>query len=184
MRITGGEAKGRHLAAFKGLDIRPSSDLVREAIFDLIGQEVRGRVLDLFAGTGALGIEALSRGANEAVFVDLSVQAIRLIKKNLKLCGYEQRGEVYRRDLSKGLPSRSPWVVKKFDLVFLDPPYEKGLIPPALKGLVERCILASPAILVAESRKEEALPLSWRDLEVSDIRTYGETKIHVYKYEV
>ncbi|MBW2065736.1 MAG: 16S rRNA (guanine(966)-N(2))-methyltransferase RsmD [Deltaproteobacteria bacterium] len=184
MRITGGEVKGRNLAALKGLDIRPSSDLVREAIFNLIGQQVRGRVLDLFAGTGALGIEALSRGANEAVFVDLSDQALRLIKKNLKLCGYVERGKVYKRDLSRGLPSRFPWVGKKFDLVFLDPPYGKGLIPPVLKGLVERSILTSPAVLVAESRKEEVLPLSCGDLEVVDIRTYGETKIQVYEYEV
>jgi len=184
MRITGGEAKGRNLAALKGLDIRPSSDRVREAIFNLVGQGVRGKVLDLFAGTGALGIEALSRGANEAVFVDVSDQALRIIKKNLMLCGYEERGKVYKRDLSRGLPLRSPWVEKKFDLVFLDPPYGKGLIPPVLKALVERCILASPAVLVAEARKEEVLPFSWRDLQVVDIRTYGETKIQLYEYEV
>ena len=104
MRITGGEKRGRRLASFKGSRIRPTSDRVREAIFNLLGQQMRGyRVLDLFAGTGALGIEAISRGARDAVFVDHSPEALQLIRKNLSLCGYEGRARLLRRDLSKGL---------------------------------------------------------------------------------
>ena len=92
LRITGGELKGRRLSPFRGPRIRPTSDKVREAIFSLIGQDVQGvRVLDLFAGTGSLGIEALSRGASWVHFVDNSLHSIELIRRNLSLCGYENK---------------------------------------------------------------------------------------------
>ena len=109
MRITGGQAKGRLLASLKGWNIRPTSDRVREAVFSLIGQDVTDfKVLDLFAGTGCLGIEALSRGASRALFIDNSIQSIKLIKKNLARCGYESLGFVWKKDLSKGLPRKHP----------------------------------------------------------------------------
>lgn len=184
MRITGGDAKGRTLAPVKGFRVRPTSDMVREAIFNLIGQEVRGRVLDLFAGTGVLGIEALSRGAEEAVFVDLSNQAMRLIKRNLQLCGYEARGLAYRGDLSKGFRLKAPWAGGKYDLVFLDPPYGKGFIPSVLEDLVRGGALADSATVVAESGKGEILPPLQGPLRMVDSRTYGDTKIAIYKHEV
>ena len=100
MRITGGQVRGRILASPQGLKIRPTTDRVREAIFNIIGQDLSGlKVLDLFAGTGCLGLEALSRGALSALFIDNSQQAIKLIKKNLALCGYQTSGTVLRRDL-------------------------------------------------------------------------------------
>lgn len=184
MRITGGNAKGRTLASIKGSRIRPSSDRVREAIFNLIGQEVEGRALDLFAGTGALGIEALSRGAGKAIFVDRADRAVRLIKRNLQLCGYWELGVVYKKDLSRGLPSRPPWMEGRFDLVFLDPPYGKGLVPRILKDLDQGGILASSAMVVAESEKGETLPCSLGGLRSVVTRIYGRTKIDIYEYEV
>ncbi|MBW2217733.1 MAG: RsmD family RNA methyltransferase, partial [Deltaproteobacteria bacterium] len=102
MRITGGQVKGRIIASPKGMNIRPTSDRVREAIFNLIGQDLSGlKVLDLFAGTGSLGLESLSRGTQHAVFIDNSQQALKLIRKNLVTCGFENSGTVLRRDLKK-----------------------------------------------------------------------------------
>ncbi|MBW2027763.1 MAG: 16S rRNA (guanine(966)-N(2))-methyltransferase RsmD [Deltaproteobacteria bacterium] len=184
MRITGGDAKGRTLAPVKGFRVRPTSDRVREAIFNLIGQEVRGKVLDLFAGSGVLGLEALSRGAEKAVFVDLSNQAVRLIKRNLQLCGYEKKGLAYRGDLSKGFSLRAPWAGGKYDLVFLDPPYGKGFIPSTLEVLVRGGVLAGSAVVVAESGKGEVLPPFQGPLRMVDSRTYGDTRISIYEYEV
>ena len=183
MRITGGQAKGRLLASLRGWKIRPTSDRVREAVFNLIGQDVSGfKVLDLFAGTGCLGIEALSRGAARVLFVDNSIQSIKLIKKNLALCGYESLGSVLKGDLSKGLPRKHPLLKKKFDLIFLDPPYEKRMIPSLLGELSERDILASPSIAVAESFKTETLPEVLGRLQMVSFRTYGETKISIYHF--
>ena len=183
MRITGGQAKGRVLASLKGWNIRPTSDRVREAIFNLIGQDVTGfKVLDLFAGSGSLGIEALSRGASRALFIDNSVQSIRLIKKNLARSGYEPLGFVRKKDLTKGLPLKHPLFMEKFDLIFVDPPYEKEMIPPLLGELSDRDLLRSPAIAVAESFKTETLPEVLGKLQIVNSRIYGETKISIYHF--
>lgn len=183
MRITGGQVKGRLLASLRGLNIRPTSDRVREAIFSLIGQDVTGlKVLDLFAGTGSLGIEALSRGASWSLFVDNSIQSTKIIKKNLALCGYESFGFILKRDLTRGLPWKNALMKKKIDLVLIDPPYGKKFIPPLMKELVDREILASPAVLITESSKSESLPVASEKLQVVKTRTYGETKIDVYRY--
>lgn len=183
MRITGGQAKGRVLASLKGWNIRPTSDRVREAIFNLIGQDVTGfKVLDLFAGTGSLGIEALSRGASRVLFIDNSVQSIKLTKKNLARSGYEPLGFVSKKDLTKGLPLKHPMLKEKFDLIFVDPPYEKEMIPPLLRELSDRDLLRSPAIAVAESFKTETLPEVLGKLQMVDSRIYGETKISIYHF--
>jgi 16S rRNA (guanine966-N2)-methyltransferase len=183
MRITGGQAKGRVLASLKGWNIRPTSDRVREAIFNLIGQDVTGfKVLDLFAGTGSLGIEALSRGASRVLFIDNSVQSIKLTKKNLARSGYEPLGFVWKKDLTKGLPLKHPMLKEKFDLIFVDPPYEKEMIPPLLRELSDRDLLRSPAIAVAESFKTETLPEVLGKLQMVDSRIYGETKISIYHF--
>ena len=182
MRITGGQAKGRLLASLRGWNIRPTSDRVREAVFNIIGQDVSGfKVLDLFAGTGCLGIEALSRGAARALFIDNSIQSIKLIKKNLVRCGYESLGSVLKKDLTRGLPRKHPLLKERFHLIFLDPPYEKEMIPPLLGELSDRDILASPSIAVAESFKTETLPEVLGRFQMVSFRTYGETKISIYR---
>jgi 16S rRNA (guanine966-N2)-methyltransferase len=183
LRITGGEAKGRRLSAFQGSQIRPTSDKVREAIFNLIGQDAQGvRVLDLFAGTGSLGIEALSRGASRVIFVDNSHHSIELVKRNLSLCGYESLGHVLKKDLARGLPKRCEMMKGEIDLVFTDPPYGKGHLPPVLRELSDKEILASPSIVVAETSKTEALPARLGKLELVKTRIYGDTKISLYYY--
>jgi 16S rRNA (guanine966-N2)-methyltransferase len=125
MRVTGGESRGVRLRTLKGSLTRPTADQVRKAIFDILGPEVEGaRVLDLFAGSGALGIEALSRGAADAVFVESSREACSIILDNLVATGLRGRGVVRRADAERFLARRAS---NPFDLAFLDPPYARGL---------------------------------------------------------
>ena len=184
MRITGGQVKGRRLAAFKGLDIRPTSDMVRKAIFDLRGQDLEGlKVLDLFAGTGSLGIEALSRGASRAVFADTSQKSIDLIQRNLKICGLEGKGIVWKGNLAQRFPEKRLFGEKGVDLVFIDPPYEKGLVSLIIAGISQKGILAPFALIVAETRKTETLPVEVEKLHLAKSKKYGETRIHILNYE-
>lgn len=184
MRITGGRMRGRRLAALGGLNIRPTSDKVREAVFDLIGQDMTDiNTLDLFAGTGSFGLEALSRGASWALFIDNSPRSISLMKRNLMLSGCEASGSVMKRDLTRPLKWKSPLRGKGFGLVFIDPPYGKNLIPPVLEELSHRQILASPSTVVAESSKTDELPVVVGNLNMIGKRTYGDTMITLYCYE-
>lgn len=184
MRVTGGRVRGRHLAPLKGIQIRPSSDLVRQAIFNLIGQNIPDiKVLDLFAGTGSLGIEALSRGATEALFIDKSIQAIKQINKNLQRCGFEAAGSIMKKDLGRGLPRNRAFLKRRFGLVFMDPPYGKALISPLLKELSDKKMLLPTSIVVTESSKIDILPAAAGALRLVTRRAYGETKINVYHYE-
>jgi 16S rRNA (guanine966-N2)-methyltransferase len=155
---------------------------VKEALFSLIGQDVSDqRVLDLFAGSGSLGIEALSRGAVWSLFIDNSLGCINLIKKNLELCGYKDSGTVLMKDLSRGFPWKHPLMRGNFDLIFIDPPYGKGLIPPILGELSHlECVLPT-SIVLAESSKKDALPSEVGYLRLIDSRIYGETKIDIYR---
>ena len=181
MKITGGQIRGRTLAAPKNLEIRPSSNKVREAIFNIIGQDLSGsRVLDLFSGTGLLGIEALSRGATLADFVDDAKQSLDLIKKNLALCGYEHSGRICKWNLSKGLPKNRPFLDATYDLVFLDPPYRSHLAAGLIEELSVSARLEPGALIVLETGKtvETRHALS---LQLIKTRIYGDTKLSIYK---
>ena len=181
MRVTGGQIRGRVLAAPKNLEIRPSSNKVREAIFNIIGQDLSGsKVLDMFSGTGLLGIEALSRGAVLACFVDNAKQSLALIKKNLALCGYEHSGQICKWDLSKGLPENRPFLDATYDLVFLDPPYRSHLAAGLIEALSVSERLEPGALIVLETGKtaeaRHVLPL-----QLIEARIYGDTKLSIYK---
>jgi len=181
MKITGGQIRGRVLAAPKNLEIRPTSNKVREAIFNIIGQDLSGsRVLDMFSGTGLLGIEALSRGAVLADFVDNTKQSLALIKKNLALCGFEHSGKICKWDLSKGLPGNRPFLDATYDLVFLDPPYRSHLAPGLIEALSVSERLGPGALIVLETGKtaETRHVLS---LQLVETRIYGDTKLSIYK---
>lgn len=185
MRITGGEAKGRLLSSPKGMDIRPTSDRVREAIFNIIGQDLSGlKVLDLFAGTGSLGLEALSRSAQLAVFIDNAQRSVKIIKKNLASCGYQDSGTILKRDLKKGFPLSHPVLQQSFDLIFLDPPYRQDLITPLLEKVSAKGVLSNESRVVAELYKTERLPPTIGNLEMLDSRIYGDTRINIYSNEV
>jgi 16S rRNA (guanine966-N2)-methyltransferase len=186
MRITGGLAKGRLLLPLRNLNIRPTADRIRETIFNIIGQDLQGlNVLDLFAGTGSLGLEALSRGAKGALFIDKSEQAINLIRRNLIHCGFESLGAVSKRDLTKeGIPWHHPLIREGIDLAFLDPPYGSNAIPPLLEELSAKKGLLSRSLAVVESAKDAYLPDSFGGLKMVDCRVYGDTKLTIFAYGV
>lgn len=177
MRIVAGEFRGRRLRPVPGKGVRPTADRIREAVFGILGNRVRGAVaLDLFAGTGALGLEALSRGAAEAVFVDRMGEALRTVSKNVADLGLGGRSRVIRWDVSRNLGplrGRRP----AFDLVFLDPPYGRGLLAPAISGLVAADCLAPDALLVVEHPPEEPPPETPGGPRLADRRRYGKTLV-------
>jgi 16S rRNA (guanine966-N2)-methyltransferase len=172
VRVVAGAYRGRRIEAPRGRSTRPTSDRVREALFSIIGPIGGARVLDLFAGTGALGIEALSRGAAEAVFVDSDPRAIAVVRRNLAAIGAD--AAVYRRDVFAWLGGADA----QFDLVFADPPYSSAsrtggrlseLLPP---------LLTDTSLTVTESDKRDPLLL---DLPLIDERTYGDTRIAIHR---
>jgi 16S rRNA (guanine966-N2)-methyltransferase len=183
MRITGGMVKGRRLAKIKGSNIRPTSDMVRASIFNILGQTLTGlAVLDLFAGTGSLGIESLSRGAKRALFIDKSSRALAILKKNLTICGYEALSFIAREELPKGLARIQDLRCGQFDLVFIDPPYGKGYIEPTIFKLIEMNLLAKDSMIVVESATNESNPLPPKvhNLQLKLTRSYGSTLIGLY----
>ena len=181
MKITGGQIRGRRLAAPKNLEIRPSSNKVREAIFNIIGQDLSGsRVLDMFSGTGILGLEALSRGATLAIFVDHARQSLSLIGKNLALCGYEHLGHLCNWDLSKGLPRSRPFIDTTYDLVFLDPPYGSHLATGVMEKLAVSEHLEPGALIVLETGKV-ADTAQFLPLQLIETRIYGDTKLTIFR---
>jgi 16S rRNA (guanine966-N2)-methyltransferase len=184
MKITGGRSRGRVLSSLKGMDIRPTSSKVREAIFNLLGQDMSGlKIFDIFAGTGIMGIEALSRGAEEAVFIDKSSLAMQLIKKNLALCGYEGRSRVLKRDIMDGSRLDSLVEGKSFDVAFIDPPYGKDILPLVLEMLSHCDVLKPGAVVVTESAKGDPMPERSGFLVLSGRKIYGDTKIEIYESE-
>ncbi len=196
MRVTGGVARGRRLPGPKGRLLRPTTDLVREALFQILTVRMEipwhsCRVLDLFAGTGMLGIEALSREARDVVFVDHSRSSLDLIRKNLNLCGLIGRAELIRAEIGSG--SRSLRCVLKsgpFGLILADPPYSQGLGEKALEWVVETDALSPGGWMVIEEFKKEVLPHrviprhmagSKLSLQLVESRRYGQTILWFYR---
>lgn len=188
MRIISGWAKGRRLStpSGQGKDIRPTSDRAREALFSIIGSRVVGaKVLDLFAGTGALALEALSRGANHIVFVDCNRQSLNIIKRNIQVCKPADAAvtlQIVRYDLRKGIPPRilPSETDQLYDLIFLDPPYSQGLSLKTLEYLANGNLLAEGGLVIAEERSTEQLPEQLGVLVLTDQRIYGDTGFWFY----
>ncbi len=182
MRVISGSARGKILADFSGKDIRPTSDRIREAIFSILFSRLGGmngqRVLDLFAGTGAMGIEALSRGAVEAVFVERSPQAVALIRRNLSGCRIETPVRILMNEAVTALPLLRG---SRFDLIFIDPPYGKDLVPPVLAGIEQEGLLTEHGIVVAEGAKADPIPDQVGSLVRFKMNPYGSTVIHFFK---
>ncbi len=177
MRIISGICRGRKLTPPKGLDIRPTSDRIRETLFNILGPRVRhAQVLDLFAGTGALGLEALSRGAAHAVFLDRSDTACHIIRQNIDRCGFPAQATVVRQDLFSPR-THAAILCRQFDLIFLDPPYDNGYVSKTLeqKNLVD--LLSENGIIVAEHAAHEILPSSLNGLDILRQKKYSRTTI-------
>jgi 16S rRNA (guanine966-N2)-methyltransferase len=186
LRIIGGRIRGRKLLTpgkrFGAL-IRPTSDRAREALFNILGSRVTGaRVLDLFAGTGALGLEALSRGATSALFVDASLKAVELIERNVAACGFAGQVAVLRRDLTTGLAFLAAMTpAGGFDLVLLDPPYGEKIGQRLLESLAGNDRLSPAAVVVLEDRAREECPDRIGSLLCFDRRRYGEAGFWLYR---
>ena len=175
LRVSGGEARGRRLKAPK--NIRPTQGMVKQAIFNMVGPLIDGaRVLDLFAGSGALGIEALSRGAAEVTFVDREPRGLAILRQNLDALGFKERAQVVRSDVVRWLEA-SPDAVKAAGVVFLDPPYEDVVLDRALKALDSA---ACDAVVVAEHSRRQTLP-ALTHLRVDRERRYGDTVVTVLR---
>lgn len=180
MRIIAGEFRGRRLAAVKGR-IRPTSEKVREAIFDILGLTVKDAVvLDLFAGTGALAFEALSRGAREAVLVEEQGAALEVLRRNQETLELRERTRVLALPVTAALRKLAAQKAK-FDLIFLDPPYGRGLARATLTTLATLDLLHPGGQVVAEAGRREALPDQVGALTLRLSRTYGDTQVAFYE---
>ncbi len=187
MRITGGTLRGRTLTAPSDMRVRPTSDRVREAVFNILahndfdcGFDLEGAVVaDLFAGTGALGLEAISRGAKYCLFVEEAAESRALIRTNVEAFRLTGATKIWRRDATE-LGPMGAGAGGPFNLVFLDPPYRKNLLAPALAALRDGGWLAKDAILVAECAADEDIP-DTDGFVVLDERSYGETRVLILR---
>lgn len=177
MRVITGTARGKKLKALEGLDVRPTSDKVKEAIFSIIQFDIPGtNVLDLFSGSGQLGIEALSRGASHCVFVDKSKASYELTKENVSSCGFLNKSRILNMNSFEYLAVGK----KGIDIALLDPPYHQGLVLAAIEK-IER-LLNDNAIVVCEHESEVTLPDSIGNLRLSKRYKYGKIALTVYLY--
>lgn len=178
MRVITGKARGRKLQTPSGREIRPTTDVVKEAVFSIIQFGIEDRVfLDAFAGSGQMGIEALSRGAKKAVFLDSGKQSCETVKKNLTVTGLTENAVVKNTDTVAYL-SGTP---EKFDIAFVDPPYRTGLLMQALEKLPR--VMNQGGIIICEHPIEEQLPEIIQDFAVKKHYKYGKIMITVYSHK-
>lgn len=178
MRVITGSARGCRLKELEGMETRPTTDRVKEGLFNIIQFDIEGRkVLDLFAGTGQLGIECLSRGAASAVFVDRRTDAVKLIRENLKATRLSDKARVVSGDSMEFLKS----LRESFDLIFLDPPYEAGLLEPAIAHIAKFDILSPHGIIVAEHPVGMALPALAAPYRLHRTYRYGKIALSLYR---
>ncbi len=182
MRVISGTARGKRLAILTGASIRPTPDKVRGAIFNMLFSRIGSfdgkKVLDLCSGTGAMAIEALSRGADHAWLVDNGVQSAQIIPANLRACHVEDRATFIRSDVVQAL--RLVELHGPFDVIFIDPPYGKDLVPALLSGLTQGNILCDDGIVCAEAADTDDVPPQVGDLVRVISRNYGITTVHMF----
>ncbi|WP_172194404.1 16S rRNA (guanine(966)-N(2))-methyltransferase RsmD [Saccharibacillus qingshengii] len=182
MRVVAGEAKGRPLKAVPGTGTRPTTDKVKEALFSMIGPFFEGgTALDLFAGTGGLAIEAISRGMDRAILVDADAKSIEVVRANLKATGFESRAEVYRNDAQRALKALSKRETK-FDLVFLDPPYRMKNGAELMLTIEEYGLLEPEATVVLEYDSSYEYPETTGAFELQRKAVYGDIAVSIYRW--
>ncbi len=172
MRVIAGSAKGHTLLGPKSDKIRPVLDKVKGAIFNILGDIQGARVLDLFAGTGAVGIEALSRGAAHGTFVDGSREGVELIRRNLERCKFKESATIVKFKI----PPIPPFAKGGLDLIFVDPPYDRDLVNPTLRAIAREKLLAAGGIVVVEHSPRELIADDC-GLAIVDTRKYGQTLV-------
>ena len=177
MHVIAGDYKGRRLKTPSDYSIRPTTDKVKEDLFSILTEKIyASRVLDLFSGTGNLGIEALSRGADICIFGDNSKESIKLIKENIAHCKAQDRAIVAAGDFKKLLMNAS----EPFDIILLDPPYDEDLLGVCFEMIAERKLLREGGVIVAEHRKEESLPDEFFGFKKLKQRKYGIIMLSIY----
>ena len=173
MRIIAGKHRGRTLALFRGTEVRPTADRVKESLFQILSSRLYGaRVLDLFSGSGALGLESLSRGAAQAEFCDSSAESVALLRKNL--ASLKETGKIYACDFRVCLARAQG----KYDLIFADPPYKEEYLTEILTVVGARGLLSDGGLVVYESEREEVGAEGW---EKADERVYGRTRVSMWR---
>ena len=178
MRVITGSARGRKLKSLEGLETRPTADRVKEGIFNIIQFDLEGRrVLDLFAGTGQMGIEALSRGARSADFIDTRPDCIKVIGGNVRHTGFAQVSRVHQMDYAAFLGRAKK---ESYGLIFLDPPYGNGFLQHALKLIFERDLLMEGGLIVCEGLRTEDMPGNTGAYEKGREYLYGKSRIQLY----
>lgn len=175
MRVISGLARGRRLESLEGNDVRPTTDKVKEAVFNIIQFNLEGRrFLDLFAGSGQMGIEAISRGARQSVFVDQSRRSINVIRNNIAATGFEDKALIVNRDALSFLATNS----EKFDIAFLDPPYSTGVLQSVLPAVAEN--MSRAGFIICESPLKEKLSENFGEFTLDRSYHYGKIKISIY----
>lgn len=181
VRVIAGSAKGKRLKAPSGKETRPITDMIKEALFNVIGPNIQdARFLDLFAGSGSVGIEALSRGAAGLVFVDNNPAAVRIIYENLDNCGFEDHYEVYCNDVLRALTVLHKNQVK-FDYIYVDPPFTvEGIFMDVMKKLDQVDIIKPHGTVIIRTRRHKPLPETLSRLKRYRLNYYGESAMHYY----
>lgn len=180
MRIISGSKRGHRLVDWDESGIRPMRDFVRSALFNILADlVVDARFLDLFCGTGSVGLEALSRGAREATFVDRSPGACSIVRRNLDALGFLDQGSILHKDYAIGIDHLERRG-KRYDLIFVGPPYDKGLAEAALRLIAEHAILAKDGLIITEVRNKTHLDDRYGPLERVDKRIYGDNVLDFY----
>jgi len=179
MRIIAGEAKGRKLTTPKNQDVRPTGDRVKESIFNLISPYVEGAiVVDLFSGTGNLGLEAISRGAEKVFFVDSSFSSITTIKRNINVTGFSNQSYVIHSHYEKALKN----MTEKADIFLIDPPYNKGYVMDCIEKISSYDVISDGGILMIEHSNEEKVYEKFGNVELIKRKRYGDTTISILRY--
>ncbi len=181
LRVIAGEFRGRRLDRIEGMEIRPTSDKVKESLFNILGETViDSSFLDLFGGTGGIGIEALSRGAKHVVFIDSSIKSIKVLKGNLEHMKIQEGAEVYNTDYETAI-KKLHINNKQFDIIFIDPPYSKGMAQNALVCIAANPILADDGLIIAEHDTKDAMPDKVGNLVLYRVKQYSNTSLSFYK---
>lgn len=181
MRVISGEYGGRPLKAVKGNNTRPTTDKIKESLFQMIGPYFEGgKVLDLYAGSGALGIEAVSRGMDEAVLIDRNPQAITVIRENIKMTKEEDKFTFIKSSDKQAISQLSSKGIM-FDLVFLDPPYADQEVATIIQSLLDYNLLNETAVIVCETDKDSHLNLNSSELNLFKEKVYGQTKLSLFE---
>lgn len=184
MRIIGGIYKGFNLSTFNGKGIRPTPSIIREALFDILGTKIiESEFLDLFAGTGAVGIEAFSRGARRITFVELNLEGIALIRRNIAKIDHQECFDIIRNHSIRAIKKLKTHR-KKFDIVFLDPPYDhREYLLESLQEIELNSILKNESIIIVQHQKKEDLNYNSQRIIFLKEKNYGKSKISIFRFQ-